>query len=144
MNKNFKSTLINLLLAVLLVSGIIGCSQIRELTYPDDFIYLENKQVKSLMREMGDSVERLSQLVSNSSDSEIDSQQVIASLSELESISSRIIGGHTETNQLFISEHIEGFMTDIGTAKMFVKSTPPNYSKAKDISNSCQECHQLR
>jgi len=144
MNKIFKPTLINLLLAVLLVSGIVGCSQIRELTYPDDFIYLENKQIKNLMREMSDSVERLSQLVSNSSDSEIDSQQVIASLSELESISSRIIGGHTETNQLFISDHIEQFVSDIGTAKMFVKSTPPNYSKAKDISNSCQECHKLR
>jgi len=144
MNKIFKPTLINLLLAVLLVSGIVGCSQIRELTYPDDFIYLENKQIKNLMREMSDSVERLSQLVSNSPDSEIDSQQVIASLSELESISSRIIGGHTETNQLFISEHIEQFVSDVGTAKMFVKSTPPNYSKAKDISNSCQECHKLR
>jgi len=144
MNVIFKSTLTNLLLAVLLVSGIVGCSQIRQLTYPEDFTYLENKQVKGLMREMGDSVARLSQLVSKSSETEIDSKQVIASLSELESITSRIIGGHTETNQLFISEHIEQFVSDVGIAKMFVKSSPPNYSKARDISNSCYECHRSR
>ena len=143
MNVFIKPSLFNILLAVLLVGGVVGCAQIRQLTYPEDFTYLEKRQVESLMQEMGDSVGRLGQLVTKNS-SEIDQQQVISSLSELENITSRIIGGHTETNQLFISEHIEKFVSDIGTAKMFVKTNPPNYSKAREITNSCQECHKLR
>jgi hypothetical protein len=141
MNVILKPILTNALLAMLLVGGLVGCSQIRQLTYPEDFTYLEKGQVESLMREMGDTVGRLGQLVSKTSSSEINQQQVIASLSELESITSRIIGGHTQTNQLFISEHIEQFVTDVGTAKMFVKTSPPNYSKAREITNSCQKCH---
>ena len=143
MNAFIKPSLFNILLAVLLVGSIVGCAQIRQLTYPEDFTYLEKRQVESLMQEMGDSVGRLGQLVTKNS-SEIDQQQVISSLSELENITSRIIGGHTETNQLFISEHIEKFVSDVGTAKMFVKTNPPNYSKAREITNSCQECHKLR
>jgi len=144
MNLIFKSALTNALVAILLLSGVIGCTQLRQLTYPEDFTYLENKQVEGLMREMGDSVAKLGQLVSKTSPSEIDQKQVLVSLSELENITSRIIGGHAETNQVFISEHIEQFVSDIGTAKMFVKTNPPNYSKARDITNSCQECHKLR
>ena len=144
MNLILKSALSNALVAILLLSGVIGCTQLRQLTYPEDFTYLEKEQVEGLMREMGDSVGRLGQLVSKSSSSEIDQQKVIESLSELESITSRIIGGRSQTNQLFISEHIEQFVSDVGTAKMFVKSTPPNYSKVRAITNSCQECHKLR
>ena len=144
MNVILKSSLTNILLAVLLVGSIVGCSQIRQLTYPEDFTYLEKKQVKALMSEMNDSVLRLGHQVSKTPPAEIDSQQVLNSLSEIESITSKIIGGHSQTNQLFISEHIEHFVSDVGTAKMYVKSSPPIYSKARDITNSCQECHTLR
>jgi len=143
MNVILKPKLTNILLAILLV-GIVGCSQIRQLTYPDDFTYLENKQVKALMSEMNDSVQQLGQQVSKTPPAEIDSQQVLNSLSEIESITSKIIGGHSQTNQLFISEHIEQFVSDVGTAKMYVKSSPPNYSKARDITNSCNDCHKSR
>jgi len=144
MNVFIKHLPFNVLLATLIVGGIVGCSQIRQLTYPEDFTYLEKGQVEGLMREMGDSIAQLGQLVAKTSASEINQQQVIASLSELEGITSRIIGGHTETNQLFISEHIEQFVSDVGTAKMFAKTNPPNYAKAREITNSCMECHKLR
>jgi len=144
MNVILKSSLTNILLAMLLVGSFVGCSQIRQLTYPEDFTYLEKKQVKALMREMNDSLQQLGQQVSKTPPAEIDSQQVLNSLSEIESITSKIIGGHSQTNQLFISEHIEQFVSDVGTAKMYVKSSPANYSKARDITNSCQECHTSR
>jgi len=144
MNALLKPKLTNVLLAIFLFGGIFGCSQIRQLTYPDDFTYLENKQVKVLMRKMDDHVQRLAQQVSVMPSSAIDSQQVINSLGEIEGITSQIIGGHSETNQLFISEHIEQFVSDVGTAKMFVKASPPNYSKARGITNSCNDCHKSR
>lgn len=144
MNVFLRRSSLNVLLTILLAGSIAGCSKIRQLTYPEDFTYLEKGQVKNLMREMDDGIERLGLLVAKAPTSEINQQQVVAELSGLQSISSRLSGGHAQTNQLFIRDHIEQFISDVGTAKMFAKTTPPNYSKAREISNSCQECHQSR
>jgi len=132
------------LLVAIIAGGILSCSQIRQLTYPEDFTYLEKEQVKTLMKQMGDSVGRLGQLVANDAKSETKQQQVLTELSTIESITARLSGGHAQTNQIFIRDHIEQFISDVGTAKLYVKTTPPDYSKAKKITNSCQECHQLR
>jgi len=132
------------LLLAIISGGIISCAQIRQLTYPEEFTYLEKAQVKMLMQQMGQSVGRLGSLVANKAASETRQQQVLAELSELESITARLSGGYDQSNQMFIRDHIEQFITDVGTAKLFVKSDPPDYSKAEIISNSCQECHQWR
>ena len=98
-----------------------------------------------LMITMGENIKRLKVLVSDDSiPGNVKQQKVVAELSELQGIASRFSGGHEQTNQLFISDHIEQFISDISTATMFAKTNPPNYSKAGEISNSCQECHQSR
>ena len=134
-----------MLLAIVVVASIAGCAQIRKLTYPEDFVYLEKKEVKALMRRMADGIVRLEQLVIEAPSSDATRQQnVIAELSSLESIATRLSGGHKQTNQFVISDHIETFISDVGIAKMFARNSPPNYGKAKEITNSCQACHQFR
>lgn len=144
MNSFLRRAALTTLPAILFIGCVAGCAQIRQLTYPQDFTYLEKKEVKNLMKMMGDSVGRLGQFVAKDSASLLKQQQVVAELGKLEDITSRLSGGHKETNQIFISDHIEQFISDVGTAKMFAKTTPPNYSKAKEITNSCQVCHQSR
>lgn len=134
-----------ILLAVVIVAGIAGCAQIRQLTYPEDFVYLENKEVESLMQNMGDSIERLNLLVTDVSDSDADQQQkIVAELDTIERLAIRLSGGHKQTNQFFIGDHIQKFISEVGTAKMFANSDPPKYNKAREINNSCQQCHQFR
>lgn len=134
-----------LLMSVLIVTGITACAQVRKLTYTEDFTYVEDKEVRSLMRQMSKGVERLEQIIDKAStDNNTQQQQIISELSELQSITARLSAGHTQTNQLFIRDHIEQFITDIGSAKMFAKKTPPDYSNITDIVNSCQECHESR
>jgi len=144
MNIFIRHAAFKVLLVAIIAVSILSCSQIRKLTYPEDFTYLEKEQVKTLMKQMGDSVGRLGQLVANDAKSETKQQQVLTELSTIESITARLSGGHEQTNQIFIRDHIEQFISDVGTAKLYVKTTPPDYSKAKKITNSCQECHQLR
>jgi len=145
MNVFVKLTSYKVLLAVIIFSSITACAQIRKLTYPEDFNYQDKAQVEKLMRSMGKSIERVNQLVSDvSRSSNNKQQQVVSELIELQSIASSLSGGHEQTNQLFISDHIEQFISDISTAMMFAKTNPPDYSKAGEITNSCQECHQSR
>lgn len=135
----------NVLLAVVIAGGISSCAQIREVTYPQDFKYMEKAEVDGLMREMGASVAQLAELVKAEPVSELEKQQqVVAELSKLENIATSLTTGRERTNQEFIREHIEKFISDVGTAKLFVKTDPPNYSKASEITNGCQTCHQQR
>jgi len=145
MNISLRHWYFTVQVAILIVASIAGCAEVRKLTYSKDFTYVEDKEVKSLMRKMGKGVERLGQIVTKASTTDTaQQQQIISEISELESIAARLSAGHTQTNQLFISDHIEQFITDIGTAKMFARTNPPDYSKVGEIVNNCQECHTLR
>ncbi|MCW8933244.1 MAG: hypothetical protein OQK98_00835 [Gammaproteobacteria bacterium] len=131
-------------LPILIIASISGCSEVRKLTYSEDFTYVENKEIRSLMRQMSKGVERLEQIVEKAQYSDTTQQQVISEIGKLERITARLSAGHTQTNQLFISDHIEQFNTDISTAKMFAKTTPPDYSKILEVANKCQQCHKWR
>lgn len=141
---------INVLMVALILASalanISGCAEVRKVTYTEGFTYLEDKEVDSMMRKMGKGVNRLGQLVEKASPTDKTQQQlIITELNELQSIATHIgAGAHTQTNQLFISDHIEQFITDIETAEMHAKTTPPDYSETEEIVRSCQECHKLR
>ena len=133
------------LLAIMIAASIVGCAQVRKLTYPKDFVYLEKREVDTLMQNMSEGIVRLDQLVAEASTSDATQQKkIVAELSALELIAIRLSGGHTQTNQLFISDHIGQFISDIGAAKMLANISPPNYYKAGEITNSCLACHQFR
>lgn len=137
----FKTSIILILGAL----SIISCAQIRELTYPEDFTYLEKKEVDSLMKRMGESIGKLDQLVAEAEPSDTSQQQkIITELDILEVYATRLSGGHTQTNQFVIGDHIEGFISDIGTAKMFARMSPPKYYKVDNVTNGCAGCHQFR
>jgi len=145
MNISLKHYSFTVPVAILIVASIAGCAEVRKLTYSKDFTYVEDKEIKTLMRKMGKGVERLGQIVEKASITDTSQQQkIIAEISKLEGITASLSAGHTQTNQLFISDHIEQFITDMGTAKMFAKTTPPDYSKIGEIVNNCQECHKWR
>jgi len=132
------------LAAILIIASIAGCTEVRKLTYSESFIYIENKEVKNLMRQMSMGVNRLGQIVAKTTTTDTAQQQKITSeLSKLENIATKLSVSHTQTNQLFISDHIEQFLTDIGTAKMFAKMNPPEYSEVEEIVSHCQACHKL-
>ena len=141
---NITSNRLTIIILTTLISfSIFGCEQIRKLTYPDNFTYIEKKEVEGLMRKMNESISRLDQLVTEASTSD-QQETIIAELSNLESIAIQLSGEHTQTNQFVISNHIEGFMTDISTAKMFARLDPPKYHKITHVVNACTECHQFR
>lgn len=145
MNVFIKLAISFLLPVIVAAAAITGCAQIRELTYPEGFTYLDKKEVESLMQKMGEGMMRLDSLVEDAAVTDtVRQQSIVAELSSIERIAVRLSGGHTQTNQFVISDHIEQFISDVGTARMFANASPPNYNKARDVGNSCKECHQFR
>jgi len=97
------------------------------------------------MQSMGQSVDRLDQLVAEATPSDTEQQQkIIAELRKLHAIATRLSGDHTQTNQFVIGDHIEGFISAIGTARMFASMTPPRYDRINTVTHECSGCHQFR
>ena len=136
---------------VVLIVGIFfslllaGCAEIRKLTYPANFTYIEKKDLDSSMHKMSVSLARLDTLVSAASPASLEAQKdIIQELSELKGIASAIRGRGGVTNHLAIDDHIEDFISDIVNAKLFAGDTPPNYYYAGKLAGSCTGCHQYR
>ena len=133
------------LLAIIVTASIYGCAQIHELAYPRGFTYIEDKEVERLMQKMSESIGKLDQLVAEASLSDTDKQEkIITELDRLETIATRLSGGHTQTNQSHISGRIGKFINNIGTAKMFAKLDPPRYDRISNVTSDCSECHRQR
>ena len=133
------------LLVIIVTTSIYGCTVIREMTYPQGFTYIEDKEVEILMHNMSDSIGKLNQLLAEASLSDSDKQEkVITELNKLETIATRLSGDHTQTNQFHISDRIGSFISNIGTAKMFAKLDPPRYDKIEYITSDCSECHRSK
>ncbi len=128
-------------------SSVLGCAQIRKLTYPPDFVYLEKKDIHGLMRAMTDSIVRIDRLVAEDGTGAADAtqqQKIIDELGKLESTAIRISGGFSETHHFVISDNIEQFIGDVSRAKVFASANPPNYYSTGKITGSCLACHQFR
>lgn len=122
-----------------------GCEQVRKVTYPADFQYMEEKEVKQIMQKMGESMHKLAVLVDDVPDADKDKQEkVIRELNKLDAYATKLSGGHRQTNQFVIAEHIHGFSGDLVNAKMLASLDPPRYDKTRNIVNSCSKCHEYR
>ena len=134
-----------LLLLVLGTSLIAACAQIRKVTYPRDFVYLEGKKVTGQMalfslylREIDDI------LLDDSIRSSEQQQQIIAILSKLEAGANELGAGPVKTSHLLIDDNIDRFRADVGEAMRGVSADPPNYFALGQLSGSCLACHRYR
>lgn len=146
--------------AGLLLAGfmilVIGCAEIRLLTYPSEFVYLDDEGVQDTMQQMSRSLRKLDQLVSET-EGRLDASErrsaVSDELKRLETFATALgVGSALEvgerepprTNHLLIDEHIDVFLADVARARRFVTLEPPNYYHVGTLVGSCQGCHEER
>lgn len=131
--------------AAMVAVSLGGCADIRKLTYPKGFVYLDNAEIESRMRGMGESIERLEKLIISSADSkQADRESVLGELKTLEAIARSLEAGDKGTNHPVIDDHINRFIDDIEQAKLFATETPPSYYYAGKLTGSCTSCHSFR
>lgn len=145
MNRKNQKRVLWWTMIVLSVSMFHGCAQIRKVTYPSDYVYLEKSKVDNTMALLGFYVRQINEILSRKERiSDKDQIQVIELLSQINSKTDYLNAGNGNTNHLVFDDHIGDFKSDVFAAILAAKANPPNYYPAGAISGSCLACHKYR
>ena len=136
-----------LFIMALLCAGLMfGCDQIRKVTYPDDYVYLEKKQVSSKMALLNYYMIKIDEILLE--DSTINSDQQVRIVDILMSMGDTVdsleTSGDARTSHLVIDDNIGKFRSDLNLALNNVRADPPNYFALGKLRGSCAACHQYR
>jgi hypothetical protein len=134
------------LLWVLLTAALLaGCEQVRQVTYPPDFVYLDEKQVRGQMALMNLYMREIDEiLVDNYTINSEQQAHIIRLLNQILASVDRLGAGNVQTSHLLIDEHIDDFRTDVQVALNDASADPPNYYALGLVYGSCTACHQYR
>ena len=141
-----RSKIIQTGIIACVTAGLLaGCAQIRKVTYPDDFVYLEQKQVTNKMVLMSSYMRRIDEILAeNTTVSSAQQEQIIKILSSIDETVDSLGAGNVRTNHLLIDEHIDEFKTEVSVALRDARSDPPNYFALGRLSGGCVACHKYR
>lgn len=131
---------------VLFICGLLvvaGCAEIRKLTYPPEFTYIEKGELQSSMHRMAAAMGRLDTLVGADPAGDWTQKEILAQLNVIEEVALELSGGKT-TNHLLLDKHMGQFSSDVAKARLMARTSPPNYYYAGRLSGSCSGCHRFR
>jgi hypothetical protein len=133
-------------LAIILLTVLtFGCAQNHKVTYPGNFVYLDQKQITSEMELMSNYMRQIDEILFDDSTISSEQQALIANILSLIDASANSLGaGSVETNHLIIDNHIDQFKTDVNVALRNARADPPNYFPLGKLAGSCVACHQFR
>ena len=134
-----------LLISLLSAGLLIGCAQIRKATYPSDFVYLEQNQIRSEMALLSLYMRQIDEILLD--DSTVSSEQqekIIKILSKVDDSVDTLGAGNVRTNHLVLDDHIDQFKSDVTVALRDASSDPPNYFALGRLSGGCVACHMHR
>jgi hypothetical protein len=134
-------------LVISLISAglLIGCAQIRKATYPSDFVYLEQTEVRSGMALLSFYMRQIDEILLDDSTVSSEQQgQIIKILSKVDKSVDSLGAGNVRTNHLVLDDHIDQFKSDVTLALRDASSDPPNYFALGRLSGSCVACHKFR
>lgn len=124
---------------------LAGCAEVRKVTYPSDFVYLEHKQVRSQMALMSLYMREIDDILAD--DLAVNSEQqgrIIHLLNKIDDATDLLGAGSVSTSHLLIDDHIDEFRADLQLALRDASSDPPNYYALGRLAGSCTACHQYR
>ena len=132
---------------VSLIAGsmlLTGCAEVRKLTYPPQFVYVDKERLQGSMHRMAAAMGRLDTLVAADSLGASAQTEILAQLDVIDEAAHELSGGKALTNHLLLDEHMAQFNADVAKARLMARSSPPNYYYAGRLSGSCSACHQFR
>ena len=135
-----KSKLLSVICGLLLMAG---CTEIRKLTYPPEFTYIEKSELQGSMHRMAAAMAQLDTLVAAGPVNDSTQKKILAQLDLIDKIVWELSGGKS-TNHLLLDEHMEQFSADVTKARLMASTSTPNYYYAGHLSGSCSGCHRFR
>jgi hypothetical protein len=135
------------LAAVLVALGSAACGSrwpelIRRHTYPPDFQYVSEENLRSSMWLLGrDTFELRRTLADSSISEETRRTRVELLLGAMEGTVQQIGPAQWSTNHPELKTGLDALETDVHAAREAVKHDPPSYFLAGSVSGACLYCH---
>lgn len=134
------------LITVLFVSVLVaGCAQVRKVTYPQDFVYLDQSLVQTSMLRLSLAIRQIDEIMMQGEPlGRPDQQRLKDLLSTIDEVTDSLGSGSQVTNHLLIDAHIDEFKREVRYAVRTANSTPPSFYAAGRLSSNCIGCHRYR
>jgi hypothetical protein len=131
---------------LLLASAFIACadvsSRLRRYTYPPDFNYIAEEQLRSTMWQLARDVRELDRTVRAPAPIEEPRRsEILKLLVSMEHATERLGQEGRRSNHPVIDEHLATLRRDIALARKQVENEPPNYVLVGLLPGACLYCH---
>ncbi len=134
-----------LLLILLGATLLAGCEQIRQTTYPRDFVYLERKEIRNEMVLLSLYLREIDDILADSATVSSEQQgRIVGILAKIDASANKLGAGNVRTNHLLIDDNIDRFKAEVNIALGDARADPPNYFALGRLSGSCLGCHKYR
>lgn len=123
-------------------------NKIRQVTYPPDFNYTEQTNLRSDMAMLAQQMVLLERSLDQVAENtviarEAQRQDVLNSLKEMQRIASRLKAGNAGANHPFMDDYMQTFITKVDQARGAASIDPPRYYFAGKVSGACTNCHTV-
>ena len=133
---------------VFLVGGLVGCNNptatVRKFTYPPDFKYVSDAELKSTMDVLAQQVVRLdAALAAVQQPQALDEGEVVRILAAIERTTQKLDARSVGSNHPFLEDYMARFDDTVQQARMAASLHPPNYYLAGRVAGACVNCHEV-
>ena len=122
------------------VATSCGAPEYRRLTYPPDFIYVERRELNTVMWGFASGVAALNRGLEPSPGEAPDLEAVAVALRQLDAAAARLPIA-TSTNHPMLGERADRFRRDIRLALSNVEAPVPDVGLARSVTGACLYCH---
>jgi len=114
-------------------------SRLREYTYPPDFRYISQEQLRSTMWQLAYHSRELNQLLRSPDTTLQNRTEIVDQLRSMEEAAAALSGW--PTNHPVVDKNLPNFRQDLKIARESVEREPPNFLPAASLSHGCAYCH---
>ena len=134
-----------LVIAVIATALLAACTGRQKIVYQPYYTPLDASDISGAMGRFAASIRLLEEQYGvQGTPNPRQREAIIDELRRMEDIAVELGSGPTQTNHLFIDEHIDDFKSEVRRARLDVEGDPPSYYRAGRLAGSCRGCHRLR
>ncbi len=145
-----KKLILSVLLFVFSILLLSACNphmraEIRKHTYPPEFTFITDKQLKSAMWQLAEHVKKLDEVILTTNGATAqERREIIQILSKMEEISMTLGREGWPGSHSTVSRNIMKFRTDLVSARRAIEIDPPSYYLAGTVYGACAHCHDTK
>lgn len=123
-------------------------SSMRKMTYPPDFTYTEQSELRSDMAKLAQQMVLLEEALAITPSAldntqEIQRQKVLLTLRNIGRIAANLRANDSGANHPYMQDYMQEFISKIDAARVAASIATPRYYYAGKIAGGCTNCHKV-